>query len=149
MSDSLSLRPGGGRRFHQQDRRGRGRRGILYSPLLPVFRTRREYFDELVVELATEACQFHPEIRKIEFAVEDVPPSNPGYAESKEPVMARMFPANRAARMPARLVIYRMPLQYPSRRTMPLKSLLRQVLEVQLSSYLDCEPEDIFRGQWD
>lgn len=128
----------------RRDLRGRGVRGIKFSPLLPAFRTRREIFDEMVIELAEAASALHPQVRNLEFGVEDVPPSQPGYYDLDSPVLARLFPANRAGRVPARMVIYRLPIQYPARTGMPLREALQLVLAQQLSSFLGCPPEEVF-----
>jgi len=60
----------------RRDRRGRGVRGQLAPAEIPLYRTRGERFDDLVLD-AVEEIEDHwaAELAALEFAVEDVPPS--------------------------------------------------------------------------
>ena len=49
----------------------------------------------MVGELVSELIGRWPQVATIEFAVEDVPPSNPASWESHNVVVARIFPADR------------------------------------------------------
>ena len=62
---------------HRRDRHGRGLRGPLVPPHLPAWRTRAERFDELVVAAADDLARHCPQVGSIQFAVEEVPPSDP------------------------------------------------------------------------
>ena len=65
---------GAGRR--RRDRHGRGLRGVIAPPNVPLARTRSERFDDLVLD-AVEELEAHwaAELAGVEFAVEEVPPS--------------------------------------------------------------------------
>ena len=49
----------------------------------------------MVADLVSELIGRWPQVATIEFAVEDVPPSNPAAWESHNVVVARIFPADR------------------------------------------------------
>ena len=63
--------------IRRRDRHGRGLRGPLLPPHLPAWRTRAERFDELVVSAAEVLTRRWPQVGSIQFAVEEVPPSDP------------------------------------------------------------------------
>ena len=98
------------RRSRRRDRRGRGPRGPLAWPAVPAMATRAERFDDLVIEAATrlEETWGNP-FPPVEFGVEDVPPSDPAPWEHSEVPLGRLFGAE--GREPARIVIYRRPVE--------------------------------------
>ena len=59
----------------------------------------------MVAELVTELIRRWPQVATIEFAVEDVPPSNPAPWESHNVVVARIFPADRRRGLHDRIVV--------------------------------------------
>ena len=87
MTDLFPFSPGripprsaaapGRRPSSRRDRHGRGLRGPLLPPHLPAWRTRAERFDELVVDAAQDLARRWPSVDQIQFAVEEVPPSDP------------------------------------------------------------------------
>ena len=93
----------------RRDRHGRGLRGPLLPPNLPAWRTRAERFDELVVDAAQDLARRWPPVDQIQFAVEEVPPSDPAPWE-RSVVLGRGFTAEPRAGLPARVVIYRRPV---------------------------------------
>ena len=64
----------------------------------------------MVRELVTELIRLWPQVSTIEFAVEDVPPSDPAPWESHSVVVARIFPADRRRGLRDRIVVYRLPI---------------------------------------
>ena len=76
----------------RRDRHGRGLRGPLLPPILPAWRTRAERFDELVTSAADDLARDWPQIARIQFAVEEVPPSDPAPWE-RGAVLGRGFAA--------------------------------------------------------
>ena len=61
-----------------RNRHGRGTRTPMFGTRLPRYRTRTGMFDDMVAAQVRRLGQAWPElIRPIQFAVEDVPPSDP------------------------------------------------------------------------
>ena len=92
------------RRARRRDRDGRGLSGPLPPPDLPDWRTHAGRFDELVVDSAQDLARRWPTVNQIQFAVEEVPPSDPAPWE-RSVVLGRGFAAEPRAGLPARVVI--------------------------------------------
>ena len=73
-----------GSQARRRDRHGRGLRGVIAPPNVPLARTRSERFDDLVLD-AVEELEAHwaAELAGVEFAVEEVPPTGE-HAEPNE-----------------------------------------------------------------
>lgn len=128
----------------RRDRHGRGARGVTFLPVVPAWKTRREKFDQLVVDLATLAARKHSEVSRIEFGVEDIPPSDPAEWESSRAVLGRLFPADKGGKLATRIVIYRLPIQWRCRTAGEIEQAVKAVLSEHLSTEIDCLPEDVF-----
>ena len=64
-------------RIRRRDRHGRGLRGVLVPPDVPLHRTRAERFDDLVLQaVARLEPQWEAHLSGIEFAVEEIPPAD-------------------------------------------------------------------------
>lgn len=124
-----------------RDRRGRGLRGPLAPPEVPLSLTRAELFDELVLDSVDRLERAWPQLTKVEFAVEDVPPPDAD-RYSDEPVpLGRVEEAGRGE--PARIVIYRRPIEVRA----PLRSdqalLVHDVVVEKVADLLGLDPETI------
>jgi glycosyltransferase involved in cell wall biosynthesis len=76
-----------------------------------------------------------------EFAVEDVPPSNPAPWEHGGVPGGRYFPPD--AGLPARIVIYRRPVESRATDPFDLADLVRDVVVEQVAHMLGRSPEDV------
>ena len=133
----------------RRDRRGRGLRGPLGPAELPVVRTRAERFDDLVLD-AVERLekQWAPELADVEFAVEDVPPAEPGPGADPVPLGA-VLAATALEPRPPRVVLYRWPIVARVRDGGPLGALVHDVVVEQVADLLGLEPETVdprYRG---
>jgi predicted Zn-dependent protease with MMP-like domain len=83
-------------RVRRRDRHGRGLRGVLVPPDVPLYRTRAERFDDLVVQaVARLEPQWEAHLSGVEFAVEEIPPADATAAGSRGPVpLSRLEPAS-------------------------------------------------------
>ena len=137
-SGSASFRP-------RRDRHGRGLRGPLAWPPVPAMATRAQRFDELVLDVASR-MEHHagPALGGLEFAVEDVPPSDPAPWESSEVPLGRLFAAQ--GKMPARIVVYRRPIEARTRETRMRAEVVHEVLVGLVADLLGIEPEQIDPG---
>ncbi len=107
--------------------------------------SRAERFDELVVDAATRLEEswgrpFPP----LELGVEDVPPSDPAPWEHSEVPLGRLFGAE--GRRPARIVIYRRPVETRTEGQQELAALIGEVVTEQLAALLGVTPEQLDPG---
>ncbi|MFJ6133947.1 metallopeptidase family protein [Janibacter terrae] len=123
-----------------RDRRGRGLRGPLAQPAVPAMATRAEAFDDLVVDTAQ---RFRRVLGRrwddVEFAVEDIPPSDPARWEEGVP-LARLWPAE--GRLPARIVVYRRPVETIARGSDPV-DVVHEVMVEQVALLLGVDPDEV------
>ncbi len=86
-------------------------------------------------------------LEDIEFAVEDVPPADPSPWEAGEVPLGRYFPADRA--LPARVVVYRRPVELRAGQETSLPDLVRTVLVEQVAHALGMSPDELDPGYRD
>ena len=124
-----------------RDRRGRGLRGPLAPPEVPLSLTRSEQFDELVLDSVEQLERGWPQLSGVEFAVEEVPP--PGEEQlSSDPVpLGRVVEAH--AGEPARIVVYRRPLEVRAPVRAELGMLVHDVVVELVADLLGLDPEII------
>jgi predicted Zn-dependent protease with MMP-like domain len=107
--------------------------------------TRAETFDELVLDAAGR-MEHHAgkALADLEFAVEDVPPSDPAPWESSDVPLGRLFAAQ--GKMPARIVVYRRPVETRTNDARELAALINDVVVEQVASLLGIDPHDLDAG---
>lgn len=127
-----------GERRARRDRRGRGLRGPLAPPHLPISRTPAERFDDLVLD-AVEHLEEHwaDEMAALEFAVEDVPPPE-AIAEDVVP-LSRVLPG--VPGRPTRVVVYRRPLEARAVDPTDLADLVLDVVVNEVGRALGIDPD--------
>ncbi len=106
----------GRRRIRRRDRRGRGLRGRLVPTDVPLYRSRAQQFDDLVLDaVARLEPRWEAELSGIEFAVQEVPDEEILGEEIVPVPLARIDPGEAnpldavGSRSP-RIVLYRRPL---------------------------------------
>lgn len=110
-----------------RNRHGRGTRTPMFGTRLPRYRTRTGMFDDMVAAQVRRLGQAWPElIRPLQFAVEDVPPSDPTPWQTEPNMTSQCFPASHG--IPARVVLYRMPLQTEAPTKLELQLAVRDEL---------------------
>jgi predicted Zn-dependent protease with MMP-like domain len=145
-------RPRSASSIKRRDRHGRGLRGPLAPAGSPLYRTRSERFDELVLAAVAQLePRWEAELSGVEFAVEEVPSSDlpPAgmAADEYDPVpLARLDPAwpetgdpDRPAR-PARIVLYRRPLLARAEGEEELSDLVLDVVIEEFARMLGVDP---------
>ncbi|MDO4258847.1 MAG: metallopeptidase family protein [Actinomycetaceae bacterium] len=125
-----------------RDRHGRGPRGPIVLPGIPLWRTRREIFDLLVAQTVALFTSRWPAVSTIEFATEDVPPSAPAQWEDHSQVLARLFPADRRRGLRDRIVIYRLPIIERSGKG-EVPTLVRRILAERISHVIAIPPDEL------
>jgi predicted Zn-dependent protease with MMP-like domain len=107
--------------------------------------TRAETFDELVLDAAGRMeHRAGAALEDLEFAVEDVPPSDPAPWESSDVPLGRLFAAQ--GKMPARIVVYRRPVETRTNDARELAALINDVIVEQVASLLGVDPRDLDAG---
>ncbi len=126
---------------------------------VPMAQTRRERFDGLVLDAVEDLeRRWAAELEGVEFAVEDVPavPLTPGALPDDDVVadetaggsvpLGRLLPAaldGRGQRTPARVVVYRRPLEARATDREDLADLVHDVVVDQVARLLDLDPDEI------
>ena len=129
----------------RRDRHGRGQRGPMAWPPVPAMATRAEKFDELLLDAASRMeHRAGKAFDNVEFAVEDVPPSDPAPWESSDVPLGRLFAAQ--GKMPARIVVYRRPVETRTTDARELAALINDVVVEQVASLLGVDPRDLDAG---
>jgi predicted Zn-dependent protease with MMP-like domain len=136
--------------IRKRDRRGRGMRGRLMPPGVPLYRTRSEQFDDIVLDaVARLEPRWGPEIATVEFAVQEVPEADELADDTDEIPLARAIPgtperANPARpATPTRIVVYRRPLLARSENDDDLRDLVYDVVVEELAQVLGIDPDSI------
>ena len=143
-----SSRPSGQRSPRRRDRHGRGLRGRLVPPGVPLYRSRSQQFDDLVLEaVARLEPRWENELADVEFAVQEVPDEDS--MDINGVPLARAFrgspgqddPANPATS--PRIVLYRRPLLARAEDEDELSELVFDVVVEEFAQILGVEPEAI------
>ena len=114
-------------------------------PPVPSMATRAERFDELVLDAASRLeLRAGKAFGEVEFAVEDVPPSDPAPWESSDVPLGRLFAAQ--GKMAPRIVIYRRPVETRATDARELAVLINDVVVEQVASLMGVDPRDLDAG---
>ncbi|PKW27196.1 metallopeptidase family protein [Phycicoccus duodecadis] len=119
----------------RRDRHGRGPRGPLAWPAVPAMTTRRTRFDDLVLDAADK---LRPHLGNryaaTEFAVQDVPPTDPAPWEEQISPLGRLLRAD-ATRVD-HVVVYRRPVEARAQDEADLADIVREVVTEQVAALL-------------
>ncbi len=144
-----------------RDRRGRGVRGRLITPQVPLFRTRADQFDDVVREAVAHLDhRWSAELAEVEFVVDEVPPPESGdessvavdLSDDDDPDaplghvrLSRLLPASGSGRhtRPPQIVLYRRPLELRAIDQDDLAELVLDVLIHEVADLLGVGPEVI------
>ena len=127
----------------RKDRRGHGLRGVLISPNVPSYRSRRQSFENIIILVSLKLQQVWPQVEKIEFCTQNVPPSDPAPWENDDVILGRVFDQDLKHNLPARIVLYRYPIEYRANSSLELKQILEDVICQQLSHILNVPADEL------
>jgi Zincin-like metallopeptidase len=156
----------------RRDRHGRGLRGSLVPPGVPLHRTRSERFDDLVLLAVSQLePRWEAELSGIEFGVEEIPPVLPDSGDPEPVPLARLEPGSArpagrprapgspvpaqgeaaglhrdAPDRPARIVLYRRPLLARADGEEELAELVLDVIVEQFAHWLGVDPQTVDPG---
>jgi predicted Zn-dependent protease with MMP-like domain len=141
-------------RPRRRDRRGRGLRGRLVPPGVPLYRSRAQQFDDLVLEaVARLEPRWETELSGIEFAVQEVPDADTTGEEGVP--LARIVRGSTDTGDPGnpatgpRIVLFRRPLLARAEDEEELSELVFDVVVEELAEILGVDPETIDPGYGD
>lgn len=107
--------------------------------------TRRQAFDDLVLDSAERLGAVLGGHRlEVEFAVEDVPPSDPAPWEEQVAPLGRLFPAQ--GRLANRIVVYRRPVEGQAQDETDLALIVHEVVVEQVAALLGVPPSELDDG---
>lgn len=140
-----SPRPG-----RRRDRRGRGPRGPLAPSTVPLTESPSQRFDGIVLDAVEHVeSRWHNELKSLDFAVEEVPPLDVDFPvedeiESAGVPLARLLAPS--AGHPARVVIYRRPLELRALDRDDLEDLVHDIVVEEVARFLGLDPEIVDPG---
>ncbi|GAB3670838.1 metallopeptidase family protein [Actinocorallia lasiicapitis] len=129
-------------RAKRRDRHGRGLRGPLAPPEVPISLTRSEKFDDLVrEEVQRIVAPWTEELAGVEFAVEDVPELA---ADDQQVPLSTLRDVNGTPRV----IIYRRPVEArstgtPEKTDRELAKLVHDLVVDEIAGLLNLPPETI------
>ena len=134
-------------RMDRRDRHGRGMRGPLARPPVPLSRSRSEEFGDLVDEAARRVASHLGEdtaarLASVQVRVEEVPPDPE--AEAVAVALGRLD--DEAAGRPATVVVYRRPVLLRSETREDRAALVQDVVVEQIAELLGMDVDDVDPG---
>jgi predicted Zn-dependent protease with MMP-like domain len=140
-------------RIRRRDRHGRGLRGRLVPPAVPLYRTRSQQFDDIVLDaVARLEGRWEAELAGVEFAVQEVPEADELTDDSVPLPLARTAPGSPESTdparpaTPARIIVYRRPLLARADNDGELSELVFDVVVEEFADFLGIEPESVDPG---
>ena len=140
-----SPRPG-----RRRDRRGRGPRGPLAPRAVPLTESSSQRFDSIVLDAVEHVeTRWRNELKTLDFAVEEVPPLEidlpvEDEIESAGVPLARLLAPTDGH--PARVVIYRRPLELRALDRDDLEDLVHDIVVEEVARFLGLDPEIVDPG---
>ncbi|WP_240139012.1 metallopeptidase family protein [Streptomyces sp. MUM 178J] len=123
-------------RPRRRDRHGRGMRGPVAPPQVPLAASRAETFRDLVQDSVERLERRWPQLADVDFLVLEVP----GSPEASVP-LGGMTPAGKDR--PARIVIYRRPVEIRTKNRDERALLVHEVVVEQVAELMGLAPESV------
>ncbi|QXE39331.1 metallopeptidase family protein [Streptomyces sp. GMY02] len=123
-------------RPRRRDRHGRGMRGPVAPPQVPLSSSRSESFRDLVRDSVDRLERRWPQLADVEFMVMDVPTTQ----EETVPLGSSM-PANKE--QPARILVFRRPVEIRTKNRDERAMLVHEVVVEQVAELLGLAPESV------
>ena len=136
-----------------RDRHGRGIRGRLVPPEVPIAASPADRFDRIASEAVEHVeHRWREELATVEFAVDLVPsvevdeanPATDGAIEAGGVLLAQILPAH--GNRPTHIVLYRKPIELPAGGLEDLEDLVHDIVVQIIANYLGLEPDVVDPG---
>ncbi|MFF1509054.1 metallopeptidase family protein [Streptomyces sp. NPDC058326] len=124
-------------RARRRDRHGRGMRGPVAPPQVPLSASRADTFRDLVLDSVERLERRWPQLADVEFMVMEVPPTVTGETVP----LGGSAPAEKNE--PARVVVYRRPVEIRSKNRDERALLVHEVVVEQVAELLGLSPESV------
>lgn len=127
-------------------------RGTLTPQEVPLYRSRAQRFDDLVLEAVAQLePRWQAELSGVEFAVEEIPASDAADGDPEPVPLARLDPAAGSVEpgqspRPARIVVYRRPLMARADDEDDLSELVLDVVVEEFARLLGVDPRAVDPG---
>ncbi|MEV6109519.1 metallopeptidase family protein [Streptomyces sp. NPDC051940] len=140
-----SPRPGGGPRPRRRDRHGRGMRGPVAPPQVPLSVSRADAFIDLVNDSAQRLERRWPQLSSVEFGVLDVPgdPELPISLDDEGGVPLGTLLSGSRNGLPDRIVVYRRPVEIRAKNRDERAQLVHEIIVEQVAELLGLAPESV------
>ncbi|MET4926469.1 metallopeptidase family protein [Streptomyces sp. PSRA5] len=123
-------------RPRRRDRHGRGMRGPVAPPQVPLSASRSDSFRDLVRDSVERLERRWPQLAEIDFLVLDVP-----VTEDESVPLGRSVPEGKDR--PARIVVYRRPVEIRTKSREERAMLVHEVVVEQVAELLGLSPESV------
>ncbi|MFD9358975.1 metallopeptidase family protein [Streptomyces sp. NPDC060031] len=131
-------------RVRRRDRHGRGMRGPVAPPQVPLSASRAELFGDLVRDSVERLERRWPQLAEVEFLVGDVPgpPGGPdaGWNDEAVPLGGLSEPVDGR---PARIVVFRRPVEIRAKSRDDRALLIHEIVVEQVAELLGLSPETV------
>ncbi|MFD6419177.1 metallopeptidase family protein [Streptomyces sp. NPDC060194] len=128
-------------RPRRRDRHGRGMRGPVAPPQVPLSASRAQRFADLVQDSVERVERRLPEVADIDFQVLDVPRLDPGDWPDEAVPLGGTFAAQDGR--PARVVVYRRPVELRTKGREECALLVHEIVVEQVAELLGLSPESV------
>ncbi|WP_228081506.1 metallopeptidase family protein [Streptomyces profundus] len=133
-------------RHRRRDRHGRGMRGPVAPPQVPLALSRADTFDSLVHDSAERLRRRLPQLDGVDFGVQEVPVLRAESVGGADPLdgvvpLGGVLRAQRGRR--DRIVVYRRPVELRSRSREECAQLVHEVVVEQAAELLGLAPETV------
>ncbi|WP_274559205.1 metallopeptidase family protein [Streptomyces spiramyceticus] len=130
----------------RRDRHGRGMRGPVAPPQVPLSTSRAAAFGDLVQDSVERLERRWPQLAEVDFLVLDVPPAagggeGPDMWPSEHVPLGGMMPATSAH--PARIVVYRRPVEIRTKSRDERALFVHEIVVEQVAELLGLAPESV------
>ncbi|MFE9855748.1 metallopeptidase family protein [Streptomyces sp. NPDC005780] len=123
-------------RPRRRDRHGRGMRGPVAPPQVPLSASRADSFRDLVQDSVERLERRWPQLAEVDFVVLDVP----GASEETVPLGSAL---SAEKERPAQIVIYRRPVEIRTKNRDERALLVHEVVVEQVAELLGLSPESV------
>ncbi|GHE76840.1 hypothetical protein GCM10018785_51370 [Streptomyces longispororuber] len=132
-------------RPRRRDRHGRGMRGPVAPPQVPLSASRAEAFTDLVQDSVERLERRWPQLNDIDFLVLEVPPTVGGAADGEWSAEGVPLGGTVTASegRPARVVVYRRPVEIRTKGRDERAALVHEVVVEQVAELLGLSPESV------
>ncbi|MFI8852770.1 metallopeptidase family protein [Streptomyces sp. NPDC053499] len=130
-------------RPRRRDRHGRGMRGPIAPPQVPLAISRAEAFDDLVRDSVTRLERHWPQLAGVEFAVQEVPRSDNGEVREGDEAVPLGRVTEGSGERPDRVIVFRRPVEIRSRTRDERALLVHEVVVEQVAELLGLAPESV------